>query len=347
MKLKSKSLTVILLLTTVLLACVLAACGGRGNPTATVPNQSGASGEIPPESAPTAAKPEYAVILKTLSNDFWAKMKQGIEEEAASQGIKVDIFAANSEEDTEGQLRILENCVAKGYKSIGVAPLSPTNLINGIVQANKKGIYVMNIDEKIDMDTLKNAGGSVIAFATTDNVKVGEKGAGYIIDRLKDGGEVAIIEGKAGNASGEARKQGARAAFEKAKEIKIVGSQPADWDRQKALDTAASIIQKHPNLRAFYCCNDTMALGALQAVKNADKLGKIIVVGTDGASEAIKSVESGELSATVAQDSAEIGAASLRQMIEAVDRGEEINPERMPDTIPVDSYIVDRENAGE
>ena len=107
---------------------------------------------------------DYAVILKPLSNDFWAKMKAGIEEEAKKQGVTVDIFAATTEEDTEGQLKILENCINKGYKAIGVAPLSPTNLINGIVEANKKGIYVMNIDEKIDMDTLKAAGGSVIAL---------------------------------------------------------------------------------------------------------------------------------------------------------------------------------------
>ena len=186
----------------------------------------------------------------------------------------VDIFAAQSEDDTEGQLKILENCISKGYKAIGVAPISPTNLINGIVEANKKGIYVMNIDEKIDMDTLKNAGGSVIAFATTDNEKVGEKGANYIMEQLKDGGEVAIIEGKAGNASGEYRKNGATNAFTANSAFKLVDSQPADWDRQKALDTAASMIQKYPNLKAIYCCNDTMALGALQAVKNANKLGK-------------------------------------------------------------------------
>lgn len=125
----------------------------------------------------------------------------------------------------------------------------------------------MNIDEKIDMDTLKNAGGSVIAFATTDNEKVGEKGANYIMEQLKDGGEVAIIEGKAGNASGEYRKNGATTAFTANSAFKLVASQPADWDRQKALDTAASMIQKYPNLKAIYCCNDTMALGALQAVK--------------------------------------------------------------------------------
>ena len=202
----------------------------------------------------------------------------------------------------------------------------------------------MNIDEKIDMDTLKNAGGSVIAFATTDNEKVGEKGENYIMEQLKDGGEVAIIEGKAGNASGEYRKNGAKNAFTANSAFKLVDSQPADWDRQKALDTAASMIQKYPNLKAIYCCNDTMALGALQAVKNANKLGKIMVVGTDGAAEPIDSVKAGELSATVAQDSAGIGAVSLKTMVETVKAGKAIDVNATPETIPVDSYIVTKDS---
>ncbi len=80
----------------------------------------------------------------------------------------------------------------------------------------EKGIYLVNLDEKIDMDNLKKAGGNVEAFVTTDNVAVGAKGAEFIIDKLgAEGGEVAIIEGKAGNASGEARRNGATDAFKR------------------------------------------------------------------------------------------------------------------------------------
>lgn len=334
---KTKKLVASLLVVAVL-CCTLAACGGKDNNDKTNPNSGGVS-----DLASGGA--DYAIILKTLSNDFWAKMKTGIEDEAKKLGVKVDIFAAQSEDDTAGQLTILENCLTKNYKSIGVAPLSPTNLINGIVQANEKGIYVMNIDEKIDIDTLRNAGGSVIAFATTDNEAVGKKGADFIMNKLGNtGGDVAIIEGKAGNASGEARKSGATKAFKAAEKIKLVASQPADWDRQKALDTATSYIQMYPNLKAIYCCNDTMALGALQAVINADKLGKIIVVGTDGSAEALESIRAGQLDATVAQDPAEIGATSLRQMVEAVKNKPKIDPKTDPKTIPVDSNIVTKEN---
>lgn len=327
-----------LMLSVIFLAAVFSACGSNDDASGTNPNSSGVS-----ESG--AGKAEYAVILKTLSNDFWAKMKTGIEQEADRLGVEVDVFAAQNEEDTAGQLTILENCLTKGYKAIGVAPLSPTNLINGIVQANEKGIYVMNIDEKIDVDSLRNAGGSIIAFATTDNEAVGKKGAEFIIEKLgDDGGEVAIIEGKAGNASGEARKLGATDAFEQADDIDLVASLPADWDRQKALDTATSFIQMHPDLDAIYCCNDTMALGALQAVINADKLSEIIVVGTDGSAEALESIRAGQLSATVAQDPAEIGATSLREMVEAVKTQPGFDTAATPRTIPVDSYIVTKEN---
>ena len=288
----------------------------------------------------TGDKAEVAIILKTLSNPFWVSMKEGIEKEAKKQGVKVDIFAANSEEDVQEQLKLLENLLGKDYKAIGVAPLSPVNLIPGIVEANKKGISVVNIDEKIDMDQLKTSGGSVLAFVTTDNIKVGAKGAKFIVDKLVDGGEVAIIEGKAGNASGEFRKQGATEVFKSNDKIKLVASQPADWDRSKALDLAANLIQKYPNLKAIYAANDTMALGALQAVMNANKQDKIIVVGTDGAPEALDSIKQKGLSATVAQDSANIGAESLKLLLEALKNKPEINPNNIPQEIPVESNLI-------
>lgn len=285
---------------------------------------------------------EIAIVLKTLSNPFWVEMKEGIEKEAAAKGIKVDIIAASSEEDVQEQLRLLENLLSKGYKAIGIAPLSPVNTIPAVVEANKKGIYIVNIDEKIDMEQLKKSGGSVLAFVTTDNVKVGGKGAEYIINKLPEGGEVAIIEGKSGNASGEFRRQGATEAFKANSKFNLVASQPADWDRSKALDVAANLIQKHPNLKAIYACNDTMALGAVQAVANAGKTGQILVVGTDGAPEAKDSINQGKLNATVAQDPAMIGATSLNILLEALKNKPQISPDVEAKEVPVESNLISK-----
>ncbi len=285
---------------------------------------------------------EIAIILKTLANPFWVSMKEGIEEKAKEMGIKVDIYAAQSEDDLQGQLNLFETAISKGYKAIGIAPLSPVNLNTAIANASKNGIYIANVDEKVDLEQLKSIGGSVIGFVTTDNVAVGAKAAGYIIEQLPNGGEVAIIEGKAGNASGEDRKNGAKKAFEENDKFTIVESQPADWDRTKALDVASNIISKYPDIKAFYACNDTMALGIQQAVVNAGKEEEILVVGTDGAPEAIESINNDGLSATVAQDPGKIGAMSLELLNNALKDKPEIDPNAELDVTPVDSKLINK-----
>ena len=258
------------------------------------------------------AAADYAVVLKTLSNPFWVDMKKGIEDEAKTLGVSVDIFASPSEGDFQSQLQLFEDL------------------------SNKN-----NLDEKIDMDNLKKAGGNVEGFVTTDNVAVGAKGAEFIIDKLgAEGGEVAIIEGKAGNASGEARRNGATEAFKKASQIKLVASQPADWDRIKALDVATNVLQRNPNVKAIYCANDTMAMGVAQAVANAGKTGKVLVVGTDGIPEARKMVEAGQMTATVAQNPADIGATGLKLMVDAEKSGKVIPLDKAPQFKLVDSILV-------
>ena len=109
------------------------------------------------------------------------------------------------------------------------------------------------------------------------------------------------------------------------------------------MDAATSFIQQNPDLKGIYCCNDTMALGALQAVINEGKLGEIFVVGTDGDTEAVDSVNAGQLSATVAQDPAGIGAKGLELLVEAVEAGNKGEVGVVPDMTPVDSVLVTKE----
>ena len=289
---------------------------------------------------------KYAVILKTQATDFWVKMWKGVEAETAAKGVKVDLYSAQSEDDLEGQLTILESCIQQGYDGIAIAPLSGVNVLPGIGEATAKGITIVDVDEKFDETELANQGGACVAFVATDNVAVGAKGAQYIVDTAGEGAKVAIIEGKSGNQSSEDRTEGAKQAFTDGK-MDIISSQAADWDRQKAMDIASTLIQQNPDLKGIYCCNDGMALGAVQAVINANKLGEIMIVGTDGDAEAVSSIANNELSATVAQDPAQIGATSLDLLIEAVESGKKGEVGKFPEKTPVESVLVTAENAAD
>lgn len=107
----------------------------------------------------------------------------------------------------------------------------------------KKGIYLVNFDEKIDMDNLKKVGGNVEVFVIIDNVVVGVKGVLFIIDKLGvEGGEVVIIEGKVGNVFGEVCCNGVIEVFKKVSQIKFVVSQFVDWDCIKVLDVVINVL---------------------------------------------------------------------------------------------------------
>ena len=271
-----------------------------------------------------AAPADYAVLLKTLASPFWQGVRDGVINRAAELGVSVNVYAAISEDDIEGQVQIMQNLISRGYKAIAVAPISPVNLNTQIAEATGRGIYIVNIDEMVDRDNLRGLGGAVQGFVATDNVAVGRLGAGHIISLVPGGGEVAIIEGRSGNVSGEDRRQGAAEAFNTAPGFNIVASQAADWDRTLAFDLANSLINRFPNLVGIYACNDTMAMGALEAVRMANR--NIIVVGTDGNPDAIDSVRAGELGATVAQDTNAIGGIGLDLLVEAFTRSVPIDP---------------------
>ncbi len=299
----------------------------------------------PTEEATTGDSLSFYFLLKTLSNPHWVAMKEGIEAAAAEAGVEVYVDAMNSEDELSGQLDKLLTAAGQGYDGIGIAPISPTNAIEGIVAANAAGVPVVNLDEKVDADELAAAGGYLVGFATTDNVAVGGTGAAYIIENTEPG-EVAIVEGKAGNINNTYRVQGAEEAFVEAG-YSVVASQPADWDRNKALDVATNIISQYPDLKAFYCANDTMALGVQEAVENAGLADQIMVVGTDGIPDAFTSVADGRMSATVAQDPAEIGVVCFEMLLEAVQNGNAGSLDQEPAFQYVDSVLISPENVGE
>ncbi|MBI3962745.1 MAG: D-allose transporter substrate-binding protein [Deinococcus sp.] len=290
----------------------------------------------------TANRPyRIGVLLKTLANPFWVTMQEGILAEAAKLGIEVVIGAEASEGEIVAQLNRAEQQVQGGFDGLAWAPITPTNLILAVRQANDRGFPVFNIDERFDPTALQEAGASVVGFATTNNFNVGIQAGEFVVSQLPGGGEVAIIEGLAGNVSGIARRDGFASVINATAGFTLVASQPADWDRVKALDVATNLLQRFPNLKAIYCANDTMALGAAQAVQNAGKLGQVLVVGTDGIDEAVQAVRDGLLAATVAQDPAGIGATSLDLLVQV------LNGETIPERVDVPSQLITQETLGQ
>lgn len=237
-----------------------------------------------------------AVVLKTTSNQFWATMQDGAEAASESSGVDVTVQSGTAEDSVEEQTTLLQTMSGEGYGCYAVAPITGTNLNQVLTDISNAGQHIVNLDSPIDVE---GAGFEVATFIASNNNDAGRQAGTFMAEQLGGTGEVAVIGGIAGDANSEARTSGFIEAAEGAG-LTVVQEVAADWDRERALDAATTILEANPDLGGFYSANDGMALGVVQATENLG-VDDIVVIGTDGNSDAIESVADGGLTATVAQ----------------------------------------------
>jgi D-allose transport system substrate-binding protein len=250
-----------------------------------------------------ADKPVYGVLMKTLSNPFWGAMEKGVDVGAKKAGVDIFLDAVESDQAAEPQLNACNTMLQKKPAAMITAAINSTILLPCLKQANEMKIPVVDLDNNLDPAITKKAGVDVAFHIGSDNEAAGGKAADYLVSVLgKDAkGPVLVIEGLSGNITGEKRAHGFAEELKKeAPGLHIVASLPGDWDSLKAANITNDTLQRTPNLVAIFCANDDMALGSVEAARSAGK-DKLIVIGVDGNTNAVKSIKAGRLNASVAQ----------------------------------------------
>lgn len=289
-----------------------------------------------------ADKPVYGVLMKTLSNPFWGAMEQGVREGAKEVGVEYFLQAVESDQAAEPQLNTCNTMLQKKPSAMITAAINSTILLPCLKQANELKIPVADLDGNLDSEITKKAGVEVAFHIGSDNEAAGAKGADYVAETLgKDAkGPVLVIEGLSGNITGQKRARGFANELKKtAPGLQIVASLPGDWDRQKAANIANDTLQRHADLVAIFCANDGMALGAVEAARAAGK-DKLIVVGVDGNSDAVKSILAGRLNASVAQLPYLVGKQSVETMKKVI-AGEKVEPFTFVPTLVLTKEVLE------
>ncbi len=232
-------------------------------------------------------------VSKTLTNEYWRLLGKGYELFGKKHGVPVEYQAAQNEGDQVGQLSIAETMVTQGVSVLLLSPQTNSNLDPVLSEAADAHIPVVNVNDAVIPEARHYVGN-----VQRDN---GVRVARWFIKNRPAGGKVAVIEGQAGVYAAAQRTDGFKSTLAKegGGKFVVVASVPGNWDRQLSYDDATTILQQHPDLIGFYCNNDTMALGVVEAVKNANLLGKVAVFGTDGIGDAYTSIRAGELTGTV------------------------------------------------
>jgi ribose transport system substrate-binding protein len=272
-------------------------------------------------------------VSKTLTNEYWRSLGEGYQKFADKVGVTVAYQAAQSEGDQLGQLTIAEGMVTQGYNVLLVSPQTDANLQPVIEQAKAANVAVVNVNDAV-IPQAEHYVGNV----QRDN---GVRVAKWFIDNRADGGKVAIIEGQAGVYAAVQRTDGFKSTVTEGGKFEVVASVPGNWDRQMSYDAATNILQQHPDLVGFYCNNDGMALGVVEAVKAAGLQDKVVVFGTDGISDAYKSIEAGELTGTVDSFPVLTGEVAMEVALRLV------SGQKLPRVVATPQALITKDNIKE
>lgn len=251
--------------------------------------------------APDTGKPQVALIMKSLANEFFATMAKGAEAHHAAHDADYDLLVngIKNETDLSEQVNLVEQMVARGVQAIVIAPADSKALIPVLKRAADQGVLIINIDNQLDADALAQSGLKA-PFVGPDN-RAGAKQVGLALTKkLQAGDAVAIIEGVPTAFNGQQRRTGFEDAMKEAG-MKIVSVQAGNWEMEKANALAASILSEHPTLKAILCANDSMALGVVSAIQSAGKQGQILVAGFDHISAIQPMIADGRVTATADQ----------------------------------------------
>lgn len=219
--------------------------------------------------------------------------KQQIEE----RGINLKF--ADAQQKQENQISALRSFVAQGVDAILIAPVVATGWDEILEEAKDAGIPVILLDRTVDApDDL------YLTAVTSDLVHEGEVAGQWLVDD-QAGADCRIVElqGTTGSSPAIDRKTGFENAIKGHDNLEIVRSQTGDFTRSQGKVVMESFLKAEggENICALYAHNDDMAVGAVQAIKEAglNPGTDIKIVSIDGVPDAHLALAAGEMNASI------------------------------------------------
>ena len=263
-------------------------------------------------------RPVVALIMKSLANEFFVTMANGARAHQAAHAdqYRLIVNGIKNEIDLAEQVGLIDQMIVARVDAIVISPAGSKALVPALARAVGAGIVVINIDNRLDHAILAEYR-LAIPFVGPDNFHGAKMVGQYLAAHLKQGDEVAILEGVTTAFNAGQRSAGFNEAAAEAG-LKVVAPQRAQWDQTKAVSVTSAILVGHPNLAAILCGNDNMALGAIAAVNQAGKRGKIMIVGFDNISAVRTLIKDESILATVDQHADLLAVFGIESALEAL-----------------------------
>jgi len=295
----------------------------------------------PPAKASTTKVPHIAVIPPAMTSPFHVALRDGAVEQAKILGWPIEVHAPERETDFAGQVMIVEQLIQKGVDIISINLIDANAMISGVKKANEAKIPILMHNMITPVSE-----GNVVEYIGYDQWGGGEKMGKYACDLLAKKysgtarGKVFILDGIPGFHTNRRAGGFKHALYKNCPEVKIVGEQTAEWEREKGANVATAALQKDPNIDLFFGCSDEMSIGACIAAKKMSRTvnKNVWCIGIDGNPVTLDLIEKGETIATLGVYPRLMGATVVKQMQKV------LMGEKVPYILETPSLVVDISN---
>lgn len=220
-----------------------------------------------------------------------------IQSYAEEHADEVELNFSDGQQKQENQIKAIKTFIEQGVDVIGLAPVVETGWDQVFAEAKDAGIPIVLLDRTADVDE-----DLYTTFIGSDFIVEGQMAADQMAELIGGAGKIVELEGTVGASAATDRKTGFDGQIEeKYPDIEIVESQTGDFTRAQGKEVMESFLKSHDDIVGLFAANDDMALGAIEAIKEAGlKPGEDIkIVSVDGVHDIFEAMVNGEANCTV------------------------------------------------
>jgi ribose transport system substrate-binding protein len=269
-----------------------------------------------------------AVFTKNLTNPAYEAFRMGADQIARANNAKTIHFVPKKPDNVDEQKAMVDQALKDKPDVVIFIPVDDVAMIDSVKMLNEAKIPIVLASNPLP--------GSFVSYVGADDYEIGYRQARYLFEHLGGKGKIVVIEGTPAAPTNRERVRGYKRAFAEFPEIQVLASGVGNYQQPDAKRVMEKFLKEHAQIDAVLSANDGMALGALEALKEANRTS--IVIGINGILPAVKQIETGNILATVDFNMFKIGCVATRAAVR------HLNHDPLPDKVILPAEVIDKTN---
>ena len=269
-----------------------------------------------------------AVFTKNSTNPAYEAFRIAADKIAATTGTRVIHFVPKQPDNVDEQKAMVEQVLRAPPEVVVFIPVDDVAMVDSVKKLNDAGIPVVLVSNPLP--------GHFVTYVGADDFEIGYREAHYLFEKLGGKGKIVVIEGTPAAPTNRERLRGYQRAIAEYPGIEVLASGAGNYQQPDAKRLMDKFLAQHPRIDAVLSANDSMALGALEALKASNR--SAVVIGINGILPAVRQIEAGAMLASVDFNMFKIGCAATRAAVR------QLKHETLPDKVILPADVIDKSN---